>query len=327
MRFPVIFSFVTACAPSSRWAGLSRIIAVLAFAGLIAACSAVKTLYSQAPDLAYWYLDGYFDFNGTQSLQVKAGLTKVQAWHRQTQLPAYVDILQKLQERAPSNLSAAEACDIVADVRGKLLAVSSQMEPTAVAVATTLTTSQLQQMESKFAKNNAEYREDFLEGTPQDRRSKRLKKAIKRAEMLYGPLQEEQLAAIAQSIDRSRFNPVLAFTEWQRRQQDVLQTVRSVSSNLTTPAPGAEKARAAIRALIERSAESPDPGYRSYVKSLTEQSCQQFADFHNKTTPAQRRKAVETLKSYEQDFRALSNSTAGAPGTSAALAAMALVGG
>ena len=285
---------------------------MLALTGALVACSAVKTLYSQAPDLAYWYLDGYFDFNGTQSLQVKTGLNKVQTWHRQTQLPAYIDVLQRLQGRLPSNITAAEACDLVADMRGKLLAVSGQMEPTAASVATTISAGQLQQMESRFAKNNAEYREDFLEGSTQERRSKRLKKAVKRAEMLYGDLQEEQLAAIAQSIDRSRFNPVLAFSEWQRRQQDVLNTLRGISAplptsaNQTTP----EKIRQAIHGLIERSADSPNSAYRTYAKSLTEQSCQSFADFHNKTTPSQRKKAVETLKGYEQDFRVLSGTFA-----------------
>jgi hypothetical protein len=291
---------------------LPRIIALLALTGLLVACSAVKTVYSQAPDLAYWYLDGYVDFNGAQSLQVKTGLTRVQAWHRQTQLPTYIDILQKLQERAPANISATEACDIVADVRGKLLAVSVQMEPTAAEVVTTISVSQIQQMESKFARNNADFRDEFLEGSPQERRSKRVKKAVKRAEMLYGALQEEQLAAIAQSIDRSRFNPELTFGEWQRRQQDVLKTVRSVSAALPAPAnqTAPEKIRHAIRGLIDRTAESPDPGYRSYAKALTEQSCQQFADFHNKTTPTQRKKAVETLKAYEEDFRNLSGPSA-----------------
>lgn len=307
----MIFAFVNADAPQNGWIRLPRIIAVLALSGVLVACSAVRAVYSQAPDLAYWYLDSYVDFNGAQSLQVKAGLSKVQAWHRQTQLPAYVEVLQTLQQRLPTNVSADQACEIYSDVRGKLLAVSSQMEPTAAAIASTISASQLQQMETRFAKSNAEYREDFIDGTAQEKRNKRLKKAVKRAEMLYGDLQEEQLAAIAQSIDRSRFNPVLALGEWQRRQQDVLKTVRSVSENLPAAAGPTtlEKTRQAVRALIDRSTESPDPGYRSYLKALTEQTCQNFAEFHNKTTPAQRRKAVETLKSYEQDFRAM-NGTA-----------------
>ena len=303
----MIFAFLHADAPQNRWTRLPRIIAVLALAGVLVACSAIKVVYSQAPELAYWYLDGYVDFNGAQSLQVKAGLSKVQAWHRQTQLPAYIEILQTLQQRLPSNVSAAESCEIYADVRGKLMAVTGQMEPTAAAIASTISASQLQQMETRFAKTNTEYGEDFLEGTAQEKRSKRLKKTVKRAEMLYGDLQEEQLAVIAQSIDRSRFNLVLTLGEWQRRQQDVLKTVRSVSENLpTTSNPSTpEKTRLAMRALIERSAESPDPSYRAYLKTLTEQNCQNFAELHNKTTPAQRKKAVETLKSYEQDFRSL----------------------
>jgi hypothetical protein len=310
----VVFSLMNAGATRRRCAGLPRIIAVVAVAGTLVACSAVKTLYSQAPDLAYWYLDGYVDFNGTQSLQVKAGLNKVQAWHRQTQLPVYVDILQKMQERLPSSITATEACEVAADLRGKLLAVSSQMEPTAVSVATTINVGQLQQMEKKFARTNAEYREDFIDGTIEQRRSKRLKKAVKRAEMLYGDLREDQLAAIAQSIDRSGFNPVLAFGEWQRRQQDVLQTVRSVSTSLPTPPThtSTEKVRQAVRGVMERSADSPDASYRNYLKSLTDQSCQSFADFHNKTTPTQRKKAVEVLKNYEQDFRLLRGATGSA---------------
>ena len=311
MKFPVIFAFLHALAPQTGWTKLPRIIAVLALTAVLVACSAVKAVYSQAPELAYWYLDSYVDFNGAQSLQVKAGLSKVQAWHRQTQLPAYIEILQTLQQRLPANISAAQACEIYTDVRGRLMAVTGQMEPTAAAIAGSISASQLQQMEARFAKSNAEYREDFIDGTAQEKRSKRLKKAVRRAEMLYGDLQEDQLAAAAQSIDRSRFNPVLAFGEWQRRQQDVLTTVRSVSENLPAAAgpTSPEKTRQAMRALIERSAESPDPGYRNYLKALTEQTCQNFADFHNKTTPAQRKKAVDTLKSYEQDFRAL-NGTA-----------------
>ena len=318
----MIFSFVNARVPRLRRARLPRIIAVLALAGTLVACSAIKTIYSQAPDLAYWYLDGYADFNGAQSLQVKTGLNKVHTWHRQTQLPAYIDILQKWQERMPSGITANEACETYQDVRGKLMTVSGQMEGMAVSVASTMSASQLQQMERKFAKTNAEYRADFLDGTPEQKRSKRLKKAVKRAEMLYGELQEDQLAAIAQSVDRSRFNPQLTFGEWQRRQQDVLQTVRSVSSNLPTPPThtSSEKIRLAIQGLIERTTESPDAGYRNYLKALTEQSCQSFAELHNKTTPEQRKKAVETLKNYAQDLRALTGTSASSSALSSARA-------
>ena len=56
---------------------------------------------------------------------------------------------------------------------------------------------------------------------------------------------------------------------------------------------------------MERTLSSPNPVYRVYMDQLTRENCQTFANLHNSTTVAQRGKAVETLKSYEQDFRTL----------------------
>jgi hypothetical protein len=306
----VYFSAVKARAHRFGRVGLPRIIGVLALAGALASCSAVKTLYNQAPDLAYWYLDGYVDFNGEQSLQVKSGLERLQAWHRQTQLPAYVDILRRLQDRMPGNLSPAQACQTYADVRSRLVAVSAELEPTAAAVAATVSASQLRHMEKRFAKSNAEFREDFLDGSARELRERRLKKALKRAEMLYGDLQDAQKAALAQAIDQSPFNSALTYQEWQRRQQDVLRTLRGIAGSAGSAGSAAQpnqqdETRKAMRGLIERTIRSPDAAYRTYEKALTEQSCQGFAALHNTTTPAQRSKAVETLRGYEEDFRIL----------------------
>lgn len=301
------FSAVKARARRFGRVGPSRIIGVLALAGVLASCSAVKTLYNQAPDLAYWYLDSYADFNGEQSLQVKSGLERLQAWHRQTQLPAYVDILRRLQDRMPGNLSPAQACQTYADVRSRLIAVSAELEPTAATVAATVNASQLRHMEKRFAKSNAEFREDFLDGSARELRERRLKKALKRAEMLYGDLQDAQKAALAQVIDQSPFNAALTLQEWQRRQQDVLRTLRGIAGSAGSAAQPnqPDETRKAVRALIERTLRSPDAAYRHYEKALTEQSCQGFAALHNTTTPAQRSKAVETLRGYEEDFRIL----------------------
>jgi hypothetical protein len=65
------------------------------------------------------------------------------------------------------------------------------------------------------------------------------------------------------------------------------------------------QAQTALRGLIERTLSPPDPALRSYLNELTEENCQSFAELHNSTTPAQRGKAVETLRRYEQDFRIL----------------------
>ena len=56
---------------------------------------------------------------------------------------------------------------------------------------------------------------------------------------------------------------------------------------------------------MDRVFASPSAPYRNYLESMTQESCQTFAELHNSTTPAQRKKAAETLRDYARDFKAL----------------------
>ena len=278
-----------------------RIISLLMLVCLLQACAAVKVAYNQAPDLAYWYLDGYVDFSGEQSLQVKNDLSKLQAWHRQTQLPTYIDTLQKLQQKIPADVNALQACSILSDMRRKFFVLSDQTQPVVVAMLDTLTSSQLEAMARKFDKGNAEFRNDYLQTAKPANQSKRYKQAVSRAEMLYGRLDDKQLALVALQVEKSRFNATLVYAERQRRQQDVLRTLRSLLKNQGTT----EQKRLAVRGLFERMLTSPDSNYADYADALTQEACKNFADLHNSTTDSQRRKAVTTLISYEQDIKTL----------------------
>ena len=62
---------------------------------------------------------------------------------------------------------------------------------------------------------------------------------------------------------------------------------------------------AALRALLARTERSPDPDYRAYQIRLTQYNCGLAAQIHNATTAAQRQKARERLKGWEEDLRAL----------------------
>ena len=274
---------------------------MLAVAGMLQACSMVKLAYNQAPDLAYWYLDGHLDFTGEQSLRVKAGLGQLQDWHRQTQLPVYITALQQLQQQIGSDTTAEAACAVAADVRGNFGAVARQAEPLAAGLAVTLRPDQLRHLEQKFAKTNAEAEDEQQDDSRKIRQSKRYRKAISRAEDLYGTLDEPQRAVIARRLEQSRFDARRLFAERQRRQRDTLQTLQPMTAGQASPA----QAQAALRGLIERTLSPPDPALRRYFDELGQENCQSFAELHNSTTPVQRGKALETLRRYEQDFRIL----------------------
>ena len=274
---------------------------MLVFALALQACSTVKLAYNQAPRLAYLYLSGFIDFTDSQAAQVKAELSSFQAWHRQSQLPAYIELLQKVQQKIPQNLTANQACDVFDQVRQKVLRMSDQAAPAATRVVATLSPNQLELMTRKFAKNNANWREDFLEGSVSALAQKRQKRAVKRSEMLYGSINESQRALIAQQLQTSSFKASQNDAERQRRQKDTLQTLTKIISHPTQP----EASLADMRGLLARTVSSPDKAYRDYAEQLTQDNCSNFAELHNTTTPEQRQKAVRVLAAYEQDFKTL----------------------
>ena len=277
-------------------------VSVLTGMSALAGCSAVRLAYHQAPELAYWVLDDYADFNGAQSLQLKADLVQLQAWHRQTQLPAYAQTLQQLQQQLPGDLTAPQVCSVVSEARARLKTALDQAEPAASALATTLQPAQLAVMARKFDKSNAQWRSDYLDAAPQKVRAKRLEQATDRAEMLYGRLHDAQLEMLKRAVAASGFDAALTYAERVRRQQDTLQTLRALSALSAT---SAAAPRPAMQALLERLQRSPNPAYRRYQDALTQEGCSTVAALHQRATPAQRQKAVLALQDYEQSFRAL----------------------
>ena len=159
------------------------------------------------------------------------------------------------------DLNSNETCDVMSDIRSKFLLMSDQVQPAMVTMLDTLSASQLEVLARKFDKNNVTFLNDYLQPKKPASQTKRYKQAVNRAEMLYGRLDEKQLALLAQQIETSRFSGVLAYAERQRRQQDTLQTLRGLLQTQAT----AEQKRLAVRSLLERTVTSPNPNHAEYV--------------------------------------------------------------
>lgn len=281
-----------------RWL---RIIGLIGSVVLLVACSAIKIGYNTVPDLTYWWLDGYADFNAVQTLQVRDELNHLHQWHRVTELPKVAELLQKMQRMAPNDVTPEQVCGLFSDVRTRLEAVHAQAEPGIIALAMSLGSSQLAHIEAKFQKTNTGWREDWLDGTPAEKQERRMKSAIDRAEQVYNTLEERQKTILQESIASSGFDPQLSYTERLRRQRDLLQTLRQIQGNKVP----ASQATVALRGYVERSIHSPNLAYRAYSDKALLDNCRAFAQLHNSTTAEQRERAVRRLAAYERDIREL----------------------
>lgn len=275
-------------------------------------CGALRLAYNQSPLATYWYLDGYLDFNSNQRPLVKAALEDIHQWHRQTQLPLYIETLDKLQQQMPKDISTAQACTLYTEIQDRLsvtlegIAGRLQSEGqkdgrgAGMQVLASLDSTQLAHLQKKLARANAKYRKDDVDGTAATLREKRLDQAVSRAESLYGNLTSKQEALLDARLEASGFEPEAFYGERLRRQQDLLQTLRNLRQA------SAATMSTSLAGVFTRVAMSPDPNYRDYSQKTRMQACQAFADLHNSMSPEQRLTALRKLQNYEADLRALS---------------------
>lgn len=269
--------------------------------GLLAGCSAVRLAYGQAPTLGYWWIDGYVDLDGAQSVKVRESLHELARWHRATQLADLADLVAKAQRQAVAPATPAQACAWFGELTDRLNLVYERAIPAMAEVALTLRPNQLKHLERRYEKANQEFKEDFLQASVADRQRESVRRAVERAEFFYGDLDASQREVIARGVAASPFDPNAWLAERRARQADVLALLRRWTAERTSP----EVVRAGLRTLGERTQRSVREPYRQYQQRLLDYNCAFAAEIHNATTPAQRQHAVKKLRGWEEDLRAL----------------------
>ncbi len=292
---------------------IARTLLLLGVALVLVACSATRVAYNQAPNFAYWRIDGFVDFTDTQSPQARQELDRFFAWHRRAELPLYAERLAQWQALALKDITPEQACTEFEAVRDSLRRMTEQGLEPLTALALQLGPQQLEHLKRHQAKGDETFEKDFVRGSPAQRLDRRMDRAIDRYETLYGALNAGQRDLLQAGLQRSPWDPQRSFAERQRRQAALLQTIRDIQAShgaaFSSTANGARKpppqAVAAVRTWSQRLLDSPTPGYAAYSASLVREGCAQFAQLHNSTSPEQRAHAVGVLKGYEADMRAL----------------------
>ena len=268
---------------------------------LVAGCSALRIGYSTAPDLVYWWLDRYVDFNGHQTVRVREAVGAWFTWNRRTQLPDYAALLARAQTEVLADTTAARVCEWQAELIKRANTAVDRAAPAAADILLTFTPQQIAHIERRYAVVNVEFRDDYLQPDPTKRVAATLKRTVERAETLYGTLDDSQRNRMAAALARSPFDAELWLSERRLRQQDALALLRKLTGDKATR----EQAEAALRTYVNSIEHSPHEVYRRYADRLSEFNCAFAATLHNGTSAAQRRHAAKQLAGWEGDLRAL----------------------
>lgn len=286
------------------WRGWARIICAALLAAALAGCGVVQLAYKQAPSLAGWWINSYADLDDEQGPRTRDAVDAWFRWHRQTQLPDYADLLVRAQAQVMAPTTPAALCQWEGELLQRVDTAMAQAVQPMAELAVTLTPAQLRHIERRYERVNAEWRDDHLQPDAEKRREALLDRTVERVERLYGRLDATQRALVSRSLAASPFDPETLQRERLARQQDTLQTLRSLQADgHVVPAATAQPA---VRGLMARWVRSPRPAYAAYMRRVNDYNCQWLAELHNGTTPAQRLQARERLRGWETDARALS---------------------
>lgn len=287
--------------PLNCGATLAKFGCALVLGIALSGCSAVKLAYNNLPELGYWWLDSYVDFNGAQSPRVKEQLAQLLERHRRTELPKLLVLVEKAERLAVADVTPAQVCAASDEVRDSLLATAIDATGPGAELALGLGDAQLQHIEGKYAKNNAEYASDWLERSVEGQHRKRYDTFLERSEDFYGTLDDAQRKLLRQMADRSIFDPKRVDAERRQRQRESLALMRRYSNSGARPA----EVQASLVAYAQRIAQPPPGPWRDYQHALLQESCGNIARLHNATRPAQREQAARRLQAYAQDIRDL----------------------
>jgi Family of unknown function (DUF6279) len=275
------------------------IVALCGALSLVSGCSALRIGYATAPDLVYWWVDRYIDFNGDQTTRARAAIAQWFGWNRKTQLPDYAALLAKAQTEVLTDTTPARVCEWQGELVKRAHTAFDRIAPAAAELMLTVTPDQITHLERHYDKVDGDFRDDYLQPDPKKRAKETLNRVVDRAETLYGSLDDAQRSRIADTLTRSPFDPDLWLAERRLRQQDALQVLRKIGGPITTK----EQSLTALNGVVDRIEHSPRDAYRRHSDRLMQFNCAFAASIHNATTPDQRRTAAKRLAGWEDDLR------------------------
>ena len=278
-----------------------KLLIILAAAALLAACSTLRVAFGTAPQLTWWWLDGYADFTSEQAPDVRRAIDDWFEWQRVSQFAGHAELLAEMAEQVAAPTTPQQVCRWQARLFDRAGPALDRALVQAAVLLPRLDARQWRHMEQRFAKKDAELRPAFPHPDPAERQAEAARRQAERYERLYGRLEEAQRRLIAAAVAASPFEPERWLAERARRQRETL----AVLQRLTAERADTDRRLAALRALTEQFERSPDPAYRSYRDRLAAHHCATFAQLHNATTPAQRQTARERLRGWAADLRAM----------------------
>jgi hemerythrin superfamily protein len=278
---------------------MKRCVLALVLVALLSGCTALRLAYRQADVLISWRVNQYFDLEAGQKQDFNARLTRILAWHRYEQLPDYAAFMTTALEKVKPGLKRDDANWIFEGWKSRYKIVAERGANDAADVLASLNAAQIANLQQQWNKDNKKFtREHELEGSVDERKKARLKRALSQIEDWAGSLSNEQEQKIGALLEPIPNIDHLRMKDRLRLQREFLELLK-LRTNKAEFQPK-------LRAWLLDFERGRDPEYDRQAHVVYEHRLQFYVNVDKLLTQAQRQNVVEKVQRFIDDFRNLS---------------------
>jgi len=276
----------------SRW--LKHIALTLAIVLALGACSRMGLAYRNLDVIIPWTLSDYLAMNGEQKSWLNDRLKEHLEWHCSTQLPGYLDWLDRLQGMIASNQVTDAALQQRSEEAERAIAETArEITPSAIELLQGLDDQQVAEMNEAFAKDQRKRQEEYLKPPLSQQIKERAERMSKRLNDWLGPLnavQQQRVVAWSTALGDQNTQWIANRVHWQK------QFSAAVAQRHSPQFPQR------IETLLVNRESLWTPAYREAFAKTEAEARALFVDLMAESTPTQRERLLKKIEGVRKDF-------------------------
>ena len=279
----------------SRWLKCLAVVITLSLA--LGACSRMGLAYRNLDVIIPWTLSDYLDMNGEQKGWFNERLKEHLSWHCTTQLPGYLDWLDRLQVMVETNQVTDAALQTrTQEAKQAIGQTAREITPSAIELLQGLDDKQVAEMNEAFAKDRRKRQQDYVKPSLVQQVKERSERMEKRLDGWIGPLsppQQQRVVAWSNALGDQNTQWIANRVHWQKQFSAAVAQRQS---------PGFPQR---IETLLVNRESLWTPDYRKAYANTEAQARSLFVDLMAESTPAQRQRLLKKIEGVRKDFNDL----------------------
>ena len=279
----------------SRWLKCLTVVITLCFA--LGACSRVGLAYRNLDMIIPWTLSDYLSMNGGQKDWFNERLAEHLSWHCTTQLPGYLDWLDRLQDMVERNQVTDAALQArTQEAKQAIAQTAREITPSAIELLQGLDDKQVAEMNDAFAKDQRKRQEQYLKPSLDQQIKERGERMEKRLNDWLGPLspgQKQRVVDWSKALGDQNTQWIANRVHWQK------QFSAAVAQRQSPQFPQR------IETLLVNRETLWTPTYRQAYANTEAQARSLFVDLMAESTPEQRQRLLKKIEGVRKDFNEL----------------------